>query len=167
MNRRDVVRNVLIWEQVAAAAQARAGEYRKMLNADAVAELEEQGTVPTWRMADIATVSLPVSREKAVVADETALLEWVRRSHPTEIVERVRPAFVAALDKRLMIGDGQVIDPVTGEIVPGMSVREAGVPGTLRILAADGVKPVVVAAAADMMAALESAFNEPKGGDPA
>lgn len=41
MNRKDVVKNILIWEQVRDAAQARAAEYRKMLQQDAVAELEE------------------------------------------------------------------------------------------------------------------------------
>lgn len=164
-NRADAVRNVLIWEQVRDAANARAAEYRRMLNADAVAEYEEQGTVPTWRMPDIATVSLPVSREKAVVADETALLEWVKRQYPTEVETkvRVRPGFLSVVDTKVVIDDGTVVDPETGELVPGMSVREGGIPGTLRILAADAVKPVVAQHAADMVAALDGAFNEPRG----
>lgn len=167
MNRKDVVRNVLIWEQVRDAAQARAAEYRKMLQADAVAELEEQGTVPTWRMPDIATVSLPVSREKPVVTDETALLEWVKRQYPTEVetLTRVRRGFLSVVDSKVVVDDGQAVDPQTGEIVPGMSVREGGIPGTLRLLAADSVKPLIAQHAADMMTALDAAFNEPHGGD--
>lgn len=166
MNRKDVVRNVLIWEQVAASATARAAEYRKQLNADAVAELEEQGTVPTWRMPDIATVSLPVSRERPVVVDERELLGWVQRRHPTEVETRVRRGFLSVVDTKVVVDDGVVVDRETGELVPGMKLQEGGIPGTLRILAADAVKPLIAAHAADMMIALDAAFNEPTGGEP-
>jgi len=163
MNRADVVRNVLIWEQVRDAANARAAEYRALLNADAVAEYEEQGTVPTWRMPDIATVSLPVSREKAAVNDENALLDWVKRRHPNQIETRVRRGFLNVIDSTVLVDGGIVVDPETGEAVPGMVVREGGIAGTLRILAADAVKPIVAQHAADMVAALDGAFNEPRG----
>jgi hypothetical protein len=33
-------------------------------------------------------------RQKVVVTDEAALLEWVKQNHPTEIVESVNPAFM-------------------------------------------------------------------------
>lgn len=167
MNRKDVVRNVLIWEQVANAATARAAGYRKMLQADAEAELAEQETAPTWRLPEVATVTLPVSRHRPIVRDENALFGWVKRCHPTQVEERVRRGFLSVLGDKLRIEDGAVIDPSTGEVVPGMSVQEAGIPGSLRITAAEDVKPLIARHASDIMAAIEGALNEPHGGEPA
>lgn len=167
MNRADVVRQVLIWEQVAAAAQAKAAQFRQMLNADAVAEYTEQGTAPTWRMPEVATVSMPVSRTRPIVSDPDALAAWVARRHPTEVVQAVRPTFARALPGLLRMAGDTVIDPETGEVVPGMTVSEGGTPGSLRIVPTDEARQLISAHAADVVAAIEGAFNEPTGGDPA
>lgn len=142
MNRADVVKGVLMWEAVARMATERAGELRAQLAADARAELAEQGTAPTWRLQDIATVSLPVSREAIAVTDPAALTEWVSRRHPEEIVPSVRPAFAKVLLARLAHDGGTVLDPSTGEVVPGAGVRLGGEPGALRIKAAAGAEQV-------------------------
>lgn len=43
-------------------------------------------------------------REKVIVTDERALLEWVKQHHPTEVVESVNPAFL----KTFGVVEGQV-----------------------------------------------------------
>lgn len=56
------------------------------------------------------------------VTDEAALIEWVRRTHPSEIVETVRPAYRS----RLLASAGRhgdAVDETTGEIVPGIELR--------------------------------------------
>lgn len=161
MNRADVVRNILIWERVAEAATEKAREYRNQLDADARAEFEEQGTAPTWRLADIATVSLPVSKQRVVVDDERALVGWVQRTRPTEVETRVRKGFLSVLPNVVRVDDGQVFDQ-EGELVPGLSVRPGGIPGAVTIRAADEAKALISAHARDMLAAIDGAFNEPE-----
>lgn len=53
----------------------------------------------------IAKATMTKGREKIVVTDERALLEWVKQHHPTEIVEAVNPAFM----RTFTAVDGQVI----------------------------------------------------------
>lgn len=142
MNRADVVKGVLLWEQVARKAQERAGQLRAMLAADARAELDEQGTAARWVVPDVATVSLPVSHESVTVSDSAALAGWVARRYPDEVVPTVRPAFGKVLLARLAHDGETVIDPETGEVVPGLGVRAGGVAGALRIKASTGAEQV-------------------------
>lgn len=142
MNRADVIKGVLMWEQVSRTALERAGELRQMLAADARAELEEQGTAARWVVPEVATVSLPISREAVAVQDPTALAGWVARRYPAEVVPAVRPAFGKVLLARLSHDGETVSDPETGEVVPGLTVRAGGVPGALRIVPAKGAEQV-------------------------
>lgn len=69
----------------------------------------------------IGTVKRSKERRTAVVTDEAALLAWVEKHRPDEVMRSVNPAFVAALKatcKRL----GEAVDVTTGEIVPGIEM---------------------------------------------
>ena len=65
-------------------------------------------------------VSIAGGKPKAVTVDSHAYREWVATTHPAAIIDSVDPAFT----KRLIIRDGCVYDPATGELVPGMEVGE-------------------------------------------
>ena len=132
MNRLEATQQVLLLEAAAAQLRERAKAVRLQLDADARHEFEEQGAAPTWRLADLGTWSLPVSKEAAYVDDPAALAQWVKARYPSEVREVVNPAFQTALLARLRpLGDG-VYDPATGELVPGLGVRQGGVPQSLR-----------------------------------
>lgn len=142
MNRTDRVREVLRLEGLAAAAVARAGAHRAELDREAREELAREGTAPSWRLPDIGTVALPISKEAPVISDVGALLKWVEVRHPSEVetVRQVRVAFQAALLKRVDCDGEVVLDPETGEVIPGMTVRPGGMPKTLTITASRDVK---------------------------
>lgn len=141
MNRSDAVKAVIWLDQIAARAKAEAATIRATLDADAHAELAEHGTAPTWRLPDLATVALSVSHETAYVADEAEFVEWVGKQYPTEVqtVRRVRAAwqaeFLSSLEFAAPIaGDGVVaLDPDTGWVVEGISMRPGGLPAGLTI----------------------------------
>lgn len=161
MNRADMTRQALIWDAVAVEARRRSGIYRDQLADAARTELAEQGVAPTWRLPDLATVTLPVSRETAYVADLEALTKWAAARHPAEMEETLRPAFVAALLSRLATADGIAVDHETGEVIPGVGVRPGGQPGSLTIKATAAAKPVVAHAVEDIVSAVAGALDEP------
>jgi hypothetical protein len=66
----------------------------------------------------IAKASWTRGRQTVVVEDAAALLDWVKRDHPTEVVESVNPAYLSTFKA---VG-GVVIDG-NGEPVPGMGVK--------------------------------------------
>lgn len=168
-NRADVVRGVLLWEGVASAAKAKAATFRDQLTADARNEYSEQGTAPTWRLKDVGVVTLPLSNEAPYVADLEALTKWAKERHPDQVetIEQLRAAFVAALLARVEVDEGEVIDTTTGEIVPGIGVREGGLPKALSITPAKAARALIAVHAEDMIAALDGALNEQRGGEPA
>lgn len=151
MNRSEMTRRVLLLEAAAAECRNRAAKVRADLDADARAELEEQGTAPTWRLADMGTWSLPVSKEAPVVTDGAALTAWVKQRYPGEVVEVVNPPFLGALLLRLSPAGEHVIDPGTGEIVPGLGVRPGGIPQTLRFKANPDARAVADDAAESLV----------------
>lgn len=165
MNRFEHIRRLLVWESVAAAARAKAAGIRDQLAADARAEYEEQGTAPTWRLPDIGTVSLPVSKETVYVADERALLAWVKAfpaddADVIETVERIKPWYVADLLRLVQVVDGNVIDDL-GTVVPGLAVRPGGTPGSLSFRPSTLAKQVAAAGAERLMEDVERAVEAP------
>lgn len=147
MNRAEMTVNVLKLEAAAKQLQERAKALRMDLDADARAELEEQGTAPTWRLADIGTWSLPVSKDAPTLDDVPAFVEWVKSRWPSEVFEVVNPVFQRALLARLTPVGEAVMDERTGEVVPGLGVRPGGQPMTLRFRPAGDAQAV-----ADQMA---------------
>lgn len=165
MNRAEMTRMILTWEAVAARAQTMAAELRIQLDTAARAELEEQGTAPTWRMPDLATVTLPVSKPSVVVADQTALTKWAALRLPGEVELAIRPASLRAL-LRQVDADGDLIYLRDGgEVVPGLEVRPGGQPKALSIRADPAGMAQISAEADDIMAALAAALAEPVGVD--
>lgn len=166
MTRADLVRTVLVWEAVARQANAKAAEAREQLSADARAELEEQGTAPTWRLPDLATITLPVTKRAIVVADADALTKWAaeRRPDDVEVVTQYRPASLKALLAQVRDDDGLTyLDG--GESVPGLAVREGGQPRTLTIRPSSDAVAVLDAAAGDIVSAVAAALAETPGAD--
>lgn len=166
MNRQELIWRTLLWESIVSAARAKASAMRDELTADARAEYAEQGTAPTWRLPDIGTVSLPVSRETVYVADETALIDWARRFHPDEVetVTRLRPAFLAALLAESRGTDDAVVWLREGALVPGLAVRPGGAPQSLSFRPSAAAKQVAAEGAAALVDAVE---REIGGGDAA
>lgn len=160
MNRADVIRQVFLWDQVAAQAKARAAQFRAMLQADANAEFEEQGTAPTWRLPDIAQVVLPVSKTSAVVRDEEALAKWVNLHRPDEVSLRVRPSYVEALRKGARI-DGDVVFDRDGTVIPGMGVSKGGIPKSVSLTPEADAKAVAAEAADRVLDGVAEALSLP------
>lgn len=57
------------------------------------------------------------------VTNEAEFLAWVRKNHPSEITESVRPAYQAKVIASTK-ANGLPVDPATGEVVPGVELRE-------------------------------------------
>ncbi|KLO25923.1 hypothetical protein ABW16_21410 [Mycolicibacter heraklionensis] len=68
----------------------------------------------------VGKATMTAGRQKLTVTDSQALVDWVRRNHPTEIVESVNPAYMKALEATAK-SLGAVIDD-QGEVVPGVEV---------------------------------------------
>lgn len=147
MNRAELVKQVLLYDQLAAAAKAKSAVYREQLDTQARAELEQQGMAPTWRLPDIGTVTLPVSQETLYVADVKARDAWLAQHYPDAILEEVvhtaDRVFVAQLEKRLAVTDGLIVDPGTGMEVPGYAIRPGGMPQSLTIRPTSDAKAIV------------------------
>lgn len=165
MSRADTVKKILVLEQFAAEAKHLAGLHRAALDADARAEYTEQGAAPTWRMPDIATITLPISKQAIEVSDPAALMAWVQHNHPGEIetttTTRVRPSFLTALLGRVISDEGLPVYKDTGEVLPGLTVQQAGRPRALSIKAEPGVKAIVGAAVAEMLGTAHAAIAAP------
>jgi hypothetical protein len=157
VNRFELIRRTLMWQQVAAAARAKESALRDQLTADARAEYAEQGTAPTWRLPDIGTVSLPVSKETVYVADEAALLAWVKEHYAGEVetLERVRPAFLGGLLSAVEPAGDVACVPLTGQVIPGLAVRQGGAPGSLSFRPSTLAKQVAAEGAARLVDSVE------------
>lgn len=171
MNRRERVEAVVRLEGIAAAATERATQLRQDLEAEARAELAEQGSAPSWRLPGLGTVALSVSREAAYVVDQAALTAWVKGLYPGEIVDQVRPSFQTALLADVICEGEHVVHPYTGEVVPGLAVRPAGLPRSLSFRMDRQVKTSAVADAESIIGALTEPAGHldptdvPEGGD--
>lgn len=165
MNRAEVIRQVFLWEQAGEAALRRAAQFRAMLQADAEAEYREQGTAPTWRLPDIAQVSLSISKAAPTVTDEEALAKWLSLTRPSEVELRPRPAFVTALKKAARV-DGDVVVDRDGTVIPGMGVRQGGVAGSVRLVAEPEAKQVAADAAEQVLSLVAASLHLPAAPDP-
>ncbi len=163
MNRFEKIRQTLVWESVAAAAKAKASAIRDELTQDAQAEYAEQGTAPTWRLPDIGTVSLPVSKETVYVSDADALLAWVKVHFPEEVeaLHRVRPAFLTALLAKVEPIEDVACVPMSGDIVPGLAVRPGGQPQSLSFRPSAAAKEVAALWAERLVESLEQQIGQP------
>lgn len=70
----------------------------------------------------VGTVTVGKAGEYATVIDERALLDWVRKNKPTEVVESVNPAYLTRLKDQVK-KHGHAFDEATGEIIPGIEMK--------------------------------------------
>lgn len=109
----------LIKEEIDA-AKAAAMQAMDGVGAERVRVTDQSGT-------NLGAATVSGGRVTARVVDDAALLAWVRRNHPTEVVETVRPAFVKALldgaAAKAEPGDDTPIGP-DGEVLPGVELRQ-------------------------------------------
>jgi hypothetical protein len=168
VNRLEATQQVLLLEAAAAQLKERAKAVRLELDADARHEFAEQGAAPTWRLADLGTWSLPVSKETAYVADETEFLDWLKRFHPTEVetLERIRPAFLSRLLPECSGEDGGVVWMREGALVPGLAMRPGGVPQSLRFKPNSDAMAVADQVGAKLAGQLLDGLGIAAGGEP-
>jgi hypothetical protein len=124
------------------AHRAAADAFEKALKDGAENEYREQGTVPSWKIPDVATVSGNMTADALTVSDEAAFLNWLAVNLPAEVEEvpatrRIRnpTSLLAALRDVLEAADadelepgGQtfLVHPKTAEIVPGLLFTRGG-----------------------------------------
>lgn len=144
MNRTEIVRACIWLDQLAGHVKTERARLAAELAADARAEYEEQGTAPTWRIPDVATVSASVSHAAVYVADEESFTDWVAKRYPTEVetIQRIRSAWLADFLKRALGSVDVVADPDTGERVPGLGIRGGGQLSGISIRASAAAKEV-------------------------
>lgn len=154
MNRTDLTKEIARREALASAWSASAKELRTELELAARREFEDNGTGVTWTMRDLGRVTLPLSTEAPVIADIDALLKWCKERHPDNVqtVEQVRVAYQTWLLGNVVCDNGVAVHPETGEIIPGLAVREGGKPKTLTITFDRSVKDVYASYAAAVVA---------------
>jgi hypothetical protein len=165
VNRTERLQEVLRLEGLAAAAAARAKTYRDELALEARDELAREGSAPTWRMPDLATITLAVSKETPYILDEHLLLQWCKQRYPSEVetVEQVRGAFRQRLLVEGIISGDSVVDGATGEVIPGAAVRPGGVPQSLTIRPSQAARVVYAAMGERTLEDLLAPDPEPQG----
>lgn len=128
MNRTDAIKAIVWLDQLAAQAKAEAAKLRADLVADARAEFDEQGTAPTWRIPDVATVAASVSHETVYVADEAVFTKWAVERYPTEVetIRRIRESWRTRFLGEVIVEFEGLVDRSTGEVVPGLAVKAGG-----------------------------------------
>lgn len=152
MNVEDATRRVMLFEAARDQFEALAKTVRADLYAAAVAQYAESRSPVTWRPPDLGTWSQVVSKDAPVVLDRVAFVAWCKDRYPTAVVEAIVPAFEKALMGRLSpVGEG-VVDPATGEIVPGLGVRHGGESKTIRFLPSGDAQAVADQHAAALVA---------------
>ena len=158
MNRSDLVQRIIFLDQVEKQIKAESQALRSVLMLDAKAEYEEQGAAPTWRMPDLATVATAVTHTSVSVADEAAFRAWVAKRYPEEVytVSRVREAWQAAFLGAL----SEDFDPVTGEVIPGLRVKEGGEFSGISIRATAAAKELFGMLAANALGELTDRRHE-------
>lgn len=115
-------------EAIAAVAEAKRAELAAWVQKDMEADRARVS-----RTTDYGTLTLPVTRPGVVLADERALLEWVEANHPdeVEVTRSVRTAYIASLKKDMVPTPDGLLDPATGQLIPGWEWRAGGRPKTV------------------------------------
>lgn len=116
--------------QKAVAAKLAADEMdaiHKSAKAELLEWCEKTGVTGFELLADdrtaLASFSKIPGKVSAVVTDEAAFTTWVENNYPSEIVKTVR---ASAREKFLKdaAAAGEPVNPATGEVIPGVEIRE-------------------------------------------
>ena len=79
------------------------------------------------------TVTSRITPDKVAVDDAEAFLAWAEANGHSEWVRVKREADVATIKKVVDYSDGAVIDPLTGQVVAGLSRVEGGVSVSIKV----------------------------------
>jgi hypothetical protein len=113
---RDAAARAVVFQVIEQAAKARKDDAKAELS-----QLEPGDTVAgKWDGQTLGKATKTAGRTKLVVTDEAALLAWLQKHHPTEIVVSPNQAYLKALESTAR-NVGAVIDSL-GEIVPGVEL---------------------------------------------
>lgn len=165
MNRTERLQEVLRLEGIAAAANTRARFYRDELAFEARDELAREGSAPTWRMTDLATITLAVSKETPYILDEHLFRKWVEQRYPDEVetVTQVKGAFRAQLLADVIVSGDAIVDGRSGEVIPGGAVRPGGVPQSLTVRPSHAARVVFAAMGERLLDEMLDPPAEPQG----
>jgi hypothetical protein len=115
--------------------------WREQRQDRAPAELPDGSTV--------ATVSLTKPKDTLAVVDERAFTAWAKTAHPEEVTVEMRVAVRSSYRSALlaeMTKTGAIVDPQTGEVVPGVALLPGGEPSTFSLRFAKGGREAVAEA---------------------
>lgn len=163
MKRADIIKNLILLDQVAARVKQRIAELRLDLETQARAEYSEQGMAPSWTLPGVATCSLGITETTIAVSDEKAIVAWLERNRPDEVETIARPREAGL--KALIDGadtDGEIVHH-GGDVIPGLTVIPGGNPKGITVRPTSGAKQVLGAEADALLASLLAAFDEPVG----
>lgn len=118
-NPRETALALAVVTTIADAAKERKDQLRHQL----LDELNNAGADAVRAEIDgkrVARTSLITPQEKIAPSDEEQFTQWVANNYPTEVetITTVRPVFREIFLKRLKVINDQIIDPLTGEVVP-------------------------------------------------
>ena len=154
-------KSILMLEAFAEEAKRLAGERRLRLAERARKQLEDDGIAPSWTLPEVARVTLGTTKTAPYVTDIEKLTAWVAAKYPDELLTVIRPAFATRLLGMVRVCGDVVADPETGEIVPGVGVRQGGLPDKLSIRAEPGIKPAMAEMVTAMLATAHPAIAGP------
>ncbi|GAA0720223.1 hypothetical protein Drose_06510 [Dactylosporangium roseum] len=120
---RNLARVAMASKVLADVAREEGNAARELLAEAMLSSGAERVRVTDGNAVDYGAVVLVPGRKSAVVVDEAALLGWVAARYPDEVVQQVRRAWLERLlSAAAKLGDP--VDPATGEVIPGVEVRQ-------------------------------------------
>ncbi len=147
MNRVETFQTIVWLQELGRRVEAEEKALRATLDEQARRELAEQGTAPTWRFPDLGQVTLPVTTEQPIVADAGKFAAWVAKRYPDEVTPLpvVRSSWQKAFFAKARLDGDRVVDPATGEVVPGLAVKPGNQPLSLAVKPSSAAREVYAA----------------------
>jgi hypothetical protein len=168
MSMKDLARDLAALKTLADAVNARIKTVKTQLEEqlDSAGVTRMDAVLPD--NTKVATISKSSPKKAPQVVDEAAFLDWVREHCPLHVVEKVRPAFQAALLADMTkAGAAEWVDGQTGEVheVPGVEFRE-GRASSCSVRPVDGGREALTAAwREDRLGGLDLPLLTAGGGD--
>lgn len=123
MNLRDLARVAMASKVLGDAAKEEGAAARAALGQQMLDGGVERVRVTGEHDADYGTVVCAPGRRSAGIVDEDAFTAWVAKRYPEQMVMTVRPSF-----RELLLGRatrlGDPVDKETGEVIPGVTMRQ-------------------------------------------
>lgn len=152
MKRQELLEAYLAHTEAAAACA-------KRLKTLAGAEFETEQVAVSWKMAGLGKVETGTTRDRVIVNDERAFVDWLARSRPSEVVYTARnwqwvrevllPKLTPVDPEECAPGEATMCADAEGTIVPGVEWRAGGQLHAVSITGDPGLKRALAAAAAE------------------